>query len=1005
MTSHELEYCSYSSLINSHPGLIRLNEMTPERWQQVNELFHSALEREPSQRAAFLNQACAGDHELRKEVESLIGSHENTGSFINAPGIGAAAQLLAEESPDLSVGQRIGHYKILSLLGSGGMGEVYLAQDSKLGRKVALKLLPASFTRDHDRVRRFEQEARAASALNHPNILTIFDIEEIEGVHFIATEYIEGKTLREHTADRKLELSEALDLAIQVASALSAAHQAGIVHRDVKPENIMLRPDGYVKVLDFGLAKLTDRRMGNSDTESRAFRAVKTDTGVVMGTARYMSPEQARGLPLDVRTDIFSLGVVLYEMATAHLPFEGDTASHVIVSILEKEPPPISNYYSEAPAELQRIISKALCKAKEERYQVVKDLLIDLKNLKQNLESGANVKKAKKRAGWSGRKTVRSVEGGAFTKTQMIWSAALLLLIGIGVVAWIYFSRPALKPSLPPMKVVPFTSFPGWEGNPAFSPDGNMIAFDWSGEKNDNSDIYVMLIGSEKIRLTTDPANDYGPTWSPDGRQLAFVRVSESEIAIYTVPVLGGPERKLLSLGPKANWGGWAVPSSRFLAITDLYWSPDGKYIACVEKRSKQLPYNIFLFSPETGERRTLTAPDEQDLGDCGPVVSPDSKTVAFVRYHTWLSRDIYLVSVTGGEPRRLTFDNVRVLCSGWTADGREIIFSSERVGGDFSLWRISASGGTPERLPVGGHWVPFASISRQGNRLAYVQWSGDWNIYRIDVSDSTGSGNLPIKLTPSTRLDSAPQYSPDGKKIAFQSDRSGSNEIWMCDTDGSHPVQMTFLNRFAGCPRWSPNGQQIAFDFHAEGKGDIYVISVEGGLPHPVVTDDSDDFWPSWSSDGRWMYFASNRTGESQVWKVTGEGGEAVQVTRQGGGMAFESPDGKYVYYCKDSGPGIWRVPVDGGEETLMLGSFKSENFGDWAVVDNGIYFINPDGRDGVAIEFFNFSSRQVKQIASLGKVDILNHGIAVSPDRRHILYTQHDQPGSDIMLVENFR
>ena len=244
--------------------------MTPERWQQVNEIFHSALEREPARRAAFIDQACADDHELRKEVVSLIRSHENTDSFIDAPGFGAAAQLLAEDSPDLSVGQRIGHYKIISLLGSGGMGEVYLAQDSKLGRKVALKLLPASFTKDQERVRRFEQEARAASALNHPNILTIFDIEEIEGVHFIATEYIEGKTLREHIADRKLEPSEALDLAIQVASALSAAHQAGIVHRDVKPENIMLRPDGYVKVLDFGLAKLTDRRMGNVQRQAKA---------------------------------------------------------------------------------------------------------------------------------------------------------------------------------------------------------------------------------------------------------------------------------------------------------------------------------------------------------------------------------------------------------------------------------------------------------------------------------------------------------------------------------------------------------------------------------------------------------------------------------------------------------------------------------------------------------------------------------------------------------------
>ena len=970
--------------------------MTPERWQEVNRLFHSALALEPVQRAAFLDQACADDPELRKEVESLIDSSEISDTFIEAPGFGPAAQLLGEETRDLSVGQRIGHFKILSLLGSGGMGEVYLAQDSKLGRKVALKLLHASFTKDDERARRFEQEARAASALNHPNILTIFDIEEIEGVHFIATEYIEGKTLREHIADGKLELGEALDLVIQAASALSAAHQAGIVHRDIKPENIMVRPDGYVKVLDFGLAKLTERKSVISDTELRAFRAVKTDTGMVMGTAHYMSPEQARGLPVDVRTDIFSLGVVLYEIVSGHLPFEGDTASDVIVSILEKEPPPISNYCPEAPAELQRIISKALCKIREERYQTVKDLLSDLKDLKRDLESGANIEKTKRRADRRLFKILLGVEGRRFKVKQLIWSGALVLLIGISLIAWTYLSRPVLKGPLPPIKVVPFTSFPGWEGNPAFSPDGNLIAFDWSGEKNDNSDIYVMMIGSDTpLRLTTDPGADFEPKWSPDGRLLAFLRISGSEIAIYTVPALGGPERKLLSLGTKAEWGNF---------VPDLDWSPDGKYIACLEKKSKQQPFSIFLISPETGVKRTLTSPAVPDIGDFLPVFSPDSNRVAFLRNNSWLSCDIYLVSVTGGEPRRLTFDNSRAFCAGWTADGREIIFSSTRAGGDFSLWRILASGGTPERLPVGGHWVPIAAISRQGTRLAYVQWSGDWNIYRIEVSGSTGSGNLPIKLTPSTRLESAPQYSPDGKRIVYQSDRSGSNEIWMCDSDGSHHVQVTFLNGFAGSPRWSPNGQQIAFDFHGEHKGDIYVISAEGGLPHPVVTDDSDDTVPSWSSDGRWIYFGSNRTGASQVWKVPAAGGEAVQVTSQGGLLAFESPDGKYVYYTKEFAPGIWRVPVDGGDETAVLASIKS-GIGDWTVVIDGIYFVNQDAKDGVAIEFFNFATKQVKQVAGLGKIDILYPGISVSPDRRQILYTQEDQSGGDIMLVENFR
>src|SRR4030095_17029313 len=388
----------------------------------------------------------------------------------------------------------------------------------------------------------------------------------------------------------------------------------------------------------------------------------------------------------------------------------------------------------------------------------------------------------------------------------------------IGGPIWFYASRHAAKATLPPMKYVSFTSFPGFEGNPAFSPDGNQIAFDWSGEKNDNPNIYVMLIGSQKpLRLTTDPATDYEPKWSPDGRQIAFIRVSESEFAIYTVPALGGPDRKLLSLGAKADWGGW---------VPDLDWSPDGKYIASVEKRSGQPPSNIFLFSPETGERRALTSPAAPLLGAFLPAFSPDRRTVAFLSSTSDVSQDLYLVPVTGGEPKRLTFDNVHLNSAAWTADGREIIFSSTREGGDYGLWRISASGTNPERLAVGGHYVPGASVSRQGNRLAYVQWSGDFNIYRIDVSDSTRPTSPPIKLTSSTRLDLNPQYSPNDKRIVFQSDRSGSYEIWVCNSDGANPVQVTSLNKIAGTPRWSHDGQQIAFDLYPDGRGDIYVIS-----------------------------------------------------------------------------------------------------------------------------------------------------------------------------------
>jgi serine/threonine-protein kinase len=380
--------------------------MTPERWQQVKNLFHSALERDPNHRALFLDEACAGDVLLRREVESLITSHEQTGSFIDSPAYELGAELLTADQAETLVGQRVAHYQIVALLGSGGMGEVYLAQDVKLGRKVALKLLPTLFTRDEDRLRRFEQEARAASALDHPNVCVIHEVgETADGRHFIVMEYVDGVTLRQHTTETRIKLGEAFDIAVQIASALTAAHAAGIVHRDIKPENIMLRRDGYVKVLDFGLAKLTEQPTTDVTTAARA--RVKTDTGVVMGTSCYMSPEQARGLAVDARTDIWSLGVVLYEMVAGEAPFSGETTSDVIVSVLDREPQPLAHYSPGVPTELQEIVSKTLSKSREERYQTIEELAAKLKSLKQELEYSSRNETAGELASRTGKQVKR----------------------------------------------------------------------------------------------------------------------------------------------------------------------------------------------------------------------------------------------------------------------------------------------------------------------------------------------------------------------------------------------------------------------------------------------------------------------------------------------------------------------------------------------------------------------------------------------------------------------
>src|SRR5436190_22288411 len=361
--------------------------MNPARFQTIEQIFRSALDQEPDQIGAFLDTACEGDELLRCKVEALLGSRQQAASFIETSAVGLATRIIQNGQADSLIGQTIGHYKISESIGTGGMGDVYLAADMTAGRKAALKLLPMRFTGDAERLKRFQQEAHAVIALNHPNIVTVYEIGEDHSTHYIASELIEGETLRQRLMRGRIEVGEAVDLAIQVASALAAAHEAGIVHRDIKPENIMLRPDGYVKVLDFGIAKLAEQQVPLTTPRDEALSLVETNLGSIMGTVRYMSPEQACGAQVDATTDIWSLGVVLYEMVTGHAPFTGNTPGEVMSAILEKEPPPLTNYVAHTPAELQQIASKTLRKDRAQRYRSANELLNALKDLRRKLEA------------------------------------------------------------------------------------------------------------------------------------------------------------------------------------------------------------------------------------------------------------------------------------------------------------------------------------------------------------------------------------------------------------------------------------------------------------------------------------------------------------------------------------------------------------------------------------------------------------------------------------------
>ena len=442
------------------PGAERgRNLMKAERWKQVTDLFQSAVERAPERRAAFLDEACHGDEGLRREVGSLLTSYERAENFIEVPAFEVAPELVTNDRAGALIGKLIGHYRIESLIGVGGMGEVYLARDEQLGRKAALKLLPEHLTADEAQLSRFKAEARTASALNHPNILTVYEIGSEGNVRFIATEFIEGMTLRALLDDEKMNLRTALEIAVQVASALTAAHEAGVVHRDIKPENIMLRPDGYVKVLDFGIAKLTEEGPAREHHELATTSGLQTRPGLVLGTGRYMSPEQARGQKVDARSDIWSLGVVLYEMVVGIPPFLGETPSDCIASILTKELPPLSGVLPDVPLKLEEILQKALRKDRDERYQTARELLGDLHTLKGELELAGPA-----RAGVIVRQIKRHKRG------VLLMLAVAILAAGAFAYAF-FFVAPTPPPNEKSIAVLPFENL-SEEKSSAYFADG-----------------------------------------------------------------------------------------------------------------------------------------------------------------------------------------------------------------------------------------------------------------------------------------------------------------------------------------------------------------------------------------------------------------------------------------------------------------------------------------------------------------------------------------------------
>jgi serine/threonine protein kinase/WD40 repeat protein len=879
--------------------------------------------------------------------------------------------------------ETISHYHVIEKLGSGGMGVVYKAEDTRLHRFVALKFLPSEMAQDPAALARFQREAEAASALNHPNICTIYDIGEDRGQAFIAMEYLESMTLKHLIMGRPLEIERLLSLVIEITDALDAAHSRGITHRDIKPGNIFVTKRGHAKVLDFGLAKIAPVSVASDASVQATIDNVNlTSPGTALGTVAYMSPEQALGKPLDARSDLFSLGLTLYEIATGKQAFSGGTSAAIFDAILHGTPPAARSLSPSIPAALDQIINKLLEKDPDLRYQTAADLHADLKRLHRDTTSGHTATQSSELSAAASKRTF----------SGWLWVTGAVVLATTAMSGWFYFSVPK-KYSGPPPRLLPFTSFPGDKGYPAFSPDGNEIAFSWQGEDSRDPNvyhIYVQLVGAgAPLRLTSAAARDDSPTWSPDGRYIAFWRRSGAP-GYYIVPALGGPERKLADSesGIEGFEGG------------GIAWSPDGKYLAVADRSANPrsgAETKIFYISIESGERResNIELPGGYVLS---PAYSPDGKYLAFISGSGFLSADVYVAPVKGGKARALTSVHSAMDGLAWLPDGKEVVFDSSYQG-LAQLWRVPLSGGEPEQVAVAGVDAIEPTITAYGNRLAFQRHAVDTNIWKAPASPSEHAP--PVRTIASTKEDSDPAFSPDGKRIAFRSDRSGTDQVYVCGADGSNPIQLTSLkNGATGSPSWSPDGKQIAFDSRVEGHGDIFVISADGGSPRRLTTGLNDSAVPVWSRDGRWIYFNSGTTpATSQIRKIPASGGAAVPINVTGIGP-HESQDGKSLYYYRSGA--IWRSDFSGANEARVVDASEFQN---WQLCGPDICLLDMSSPpSGQFIRYDPVTKRRQTKPLDVGLGAITSVGIDVSPDGLWLIYVRVDSAESDILMVENF-
>jgi Tol biopolymer transport system component len=884
----------------------------------------------------------------------------------------------------LTSGTKIGPYEIGSLLGVGGMGEVYRSHDSKLGREVALKVLSSALAGDSDRLGRFSREAKVLAALNHPNIAAIYGLEDSGATHALVMELVEGPTIADRIKGGPVPVEEALPIAKQICEAIEYAHERGIVHRDMKPANIKVTSDTIVKVLDFGLAKALENEVTPADiASSPTISRLATQAGMILGTAAYMSPEQARGKPVDRRSDIWAFGCVFYEMLTGKMAFSGETVSDTLAAVIRAEPD--WNAVPElTPASIRKLLKRCLDKNSKRRLQAIGEARVAIEETLSGdaetpaLAGGVTREQPLRKSAWL---------------IGLAWLIAGALLAGIA--AWKWFA-PASSPTAMHFSAV--TNFAGVQAQPALSPDGRSVAF--VSNRDGNYKIYVGLIsGGNLVQITHDSNLVSQPRWSPDGTSITFSRLNASGIwDIWEVPALGGTPRRLI------------------LNAMDADYSPDARSLAY-----ENLATDAIWISDSSGQNARQVTSAEPWSRDTEPRFSPNGREIAFVIRLGGPYGELAVADINSGKVRALTHDNALALSPAWSPDNRHIYFASSR-GGTMNIWKVASAGGVPVQITAGQGDDAQLDVSRDGKRIVFSTFRDNINIVELDLSAKAGAENRKQITTDPARNQIQPAYSPDGKHLAYFSNRKGAERegIWVANVDGSDPIQLVHDDWQNFSPRWTPDGEHLIFipsdvsDF--EHPKSLYrSVSISGGAPQTILKDEADGYYDV-GPDGRLVFSGSE--GKIQTFDPSSNKRQTLATIplKQWWGILRWSHDGKAVAYLvkaskeNDPNAGIW---VD---------DFKSpprQVFRGWALWyasgPKGEIFVleaHPDfsgvfwkvGWNGQGLARTSTTVRLIYSYWSRSPEEN-NDFFDVSPDGRHLAYNPQGVQQANIGMIENIR